>query len=246
MIDTLIIIPVFNEAEIIEKVAEATQLHSSSFADILFINDGSTDGSAEILNLLPEKSERIHVVNKILNEGYGSSLITGFNYALKNSYDYCIIMDCDDQHQPTDLPRFYDIDKSIDLVSGSRYLPESKQMGITPPGDRVEINRRITYLINKYYKLNLTDSFCGFKRYKLSAFKNHTFSVKGYASPLELWSYVYHNHLSLTELAVDRIYITDDRSFGDDLDKKRKRYHYYLKIWNYSHKKYKEIGKVHS
>jgi dolichol-phosphate mannosyltransferase len=241
---TLIIIPVFNEGSVIQKVAKRTLEHSRSFSNILFINDGSTDTSKNELLTLELNHPEIKVINQEINQGYGASLITGIEFAIQNKYEFCITMDCDDQHQPSDLPRFLAFDPSVDLVSGSRYLPNSGVQGIEPPGDRVEINKRITSLLNKKYGLNITDAFCGFKRYKLSSFENHGFSEKGYASPLELWSYVYHLSLSVKEIAVDRIYITDDRSFGEDLDKKRKRYQYYLKVWNRSHKYYAKFSKV--
>jgi glycosyltransferase involved in cell wall biosynthesis len=241
---TLILIPVYNEGDVIQKVAHRTLEYGSSFANILFINDGSTDSSKNELELLKEKYSEIQVLHKPKNQGYGASLISGIDYSIQNNYEYCITMDCDDQHQPSDLPRFREFDPSIDLVSGSRYLPESGIKGIMPPIDRVEINRRITALLNKRYQLSITDAFCGFKRYKLSSFLNHGFQEQGYASPLELWSYVYHFSKSIKELAVDRIYITDDRSFGEDLDKKRKRYQYYLHVWKRSHKIYEKQSKV--
>lgn len=241
---TLIIIPVFNEGSVIQKVAKRTLEHSTSFANILFINDGSTDTSKSELLSLALTYPEITVLNKETNQGYGASLISGIEFAIQNKYDFCITMDCDDQHQPSDLPRFFEFDSSIDLVSGSRYLPNSGVQGIEPPGDRVEINKRITALINKHYNLHITDAFCGFKRYKLSSFQNHEFTENGYASPLELWSYVYHLSRSVKEIAVDRIYITDDRSFGEDLDKKRKRYQYYLKVWKRSHNHYAKMSKV--
>lgn len=241
MKDTLVVVPVYNEEDVVEQVAIESLEHSGTFADLLFINDGSTDHSSSILNTISKKLQHISVIDKKKNEGYGASLISGIDYGIQNGYRYCITMDCDAQHQPVDLPRFRNFQEDIDLVSGSRYLPESGQKGISPPEDRMEINKRITKMINTYYKLSITDAFCGFKRYKLSSFRENGFTEKGYASPLELWSYLYHKNLSLSELAVDRIYITDDRSFGQDLDKKRKRYRYYLQIWRESHRKYGTI-----
>ena len=162
--NTLIVIPVFNEENVIEKVAERTIQFSEKFADILFVNDGSTDLTPQKLTSISNKFKEIYIIQKTKNEGYGASLISGLNFAIEKEYDYCITMDCDDQHQPSDIPRFMSFDASIDLVSGSRYLPESGVQGIEPPKDRIEINRRITAKINIQYNLGITDSFCGFKR----------------------------------------------------------------------------------
>ncbi len=236
-------IPVFNEENVIEKVAERTILFTEKYADILFVNDGSTDLTSQKLTTISNSNKEIFIIQKTKNEGYGASLISGLNFAIEKKYEYCITMDCDDQHQPSDIPRFMNFDPSIDLVSGSRYLPNSGVQGIEPPKDRIEINRRITAKINKSYRLGITDSFCGFKRYKVDSFRNHRFTETGYASPLELWSYIYHFSLLVKELSVDRIYITDDRSFGDDLDRKRKRYQYYLNVWKRMHTKYENMPK---
>jgi dolichol-phosphate mannosyltransferase len=233
--DYLVIIPVFNEKDMLRDVTISTIEHSAQWADILFINDGSTDGSAEIINQLQNEFPDIKAIHKIQNEGYGASLISGFHYGSYFGYKYWITMDCDNQHQPPDLVRFRDFDHQVDLVSGSRYHKDSQSAGIIPPKDRVEINRRITCLLNSRYNWNLTDSFCGFKRYKASAFENAPFQEKGYSSPLELWAYVYSQKLKVCEIAVDKIYVHEDRSFGETLDQKRKRFRYYLETWYKSH-----------
>jgi len=236
--DYLIVIPVYNEAATLERVAAKVILSSAAYANVLLINDGSTDETPEILEHLKAYFGCIGLIQKRKNEGYGATLACGFEYALRNEYKYLITMDCDDQHQPEDIIRFVNEPESIDLVSGSRYLPESGSKGIKPPVERVEINFRITKLLNRKYGWNLTDSFCGFKRYRLSSFSDASFEEKGYSAPMEMWSYVHSKGLSVKEISVDKIYITADRTFGDDLDKKRKRFRYYLETWRRSHRKF--------
>lgn len=236
--DTVLILPVYNEEATIVSVLEKVLTSTYEKMDIVVINDGSSDSTQKKLETKFLQHPKIHLISKSHNEGYGASLISGFNYALQKEYKFWITMDCDEQHQPKDILRFLEVPHNVHLVSGSRYHPLSKVQGIEAPKDRVEINSRITKLLNKVYKLNITDAFCGFKRYFAEAFRNHNFQVKGYSAPLELWSYVKAKNILVAELPVDRIYITDDRSFGEDLDKKRKRFLYYLKTWKYSHKKY--------
>lgn len=230
MKEFLIIIPVYNEKATVYDVALRTIAACHDFADILFVNDGSSDGTDIILNEIQKAHPYLFVHHK-KNGGYGSSLIYGFEFGIEKKYPYLITMDCDEQHQPKDLERFVSYNRKIDVVSGSRYAPKSKSIGIVPPEDRVEINRRITTAINKKYGWYITDAFCGFKRYTTSTLKNFTFTEYGYAFPMEFWAYTKKNNLTLAEIAVDKIYITDDRSFGEDLDKKRKRYKYYLEAW---------------
>lgn len=237
MKEFLVIIPVYNEETTVYDVALHTICACYEFADILFVNDGSTDRTKFILDTLQKEYPVLFVHHKKANAGYGSSLIYGFNFGIKKGYPFLITMDCDEQHQPKDLVRFANYNKKINIVSGSRYAPKSKSIGIVPPEDRVEINRRITTAINKKYGWYITDAFCGFKRYATSTLKNYTFTEYGYAFPMEFWVFAKKNNLSLSEIAVDKIYITDDRSFGEDLDKKRKRYKYYLEAWRKAEKK---------
>lgn len=234
----LVIIPVYNEENAINEVARKTVTNCKDFADIVFINDGSSDNSTGILNNLKTIYPFLEVIHKSKNEGYGSSLITGFNLGIQKKYEFMITMDCDDQHQPEDLLRFYNFDSKIDVVSGSRYMPGSNSSGIPAPKDRVEINQRITLNLNDKYSMSLTDSFCGYKRYRTERIKNHDFSELGYAFPMEFWAYSCKKRLAIQEIPVNRIYVTDDRSFGEDLDKKRKRYKYYLKAWQKAHTRY--------
>lgn len=236
--DALLILPVYNEENTVLSVIEKILTFTYEKMNLLIINDGSTDSTQEKIESKFSKHSKILLLSKLKNEGYGASLISGFNFALEKNYKFWITMDCDEQHQPKDIPRFLEISPNVQLVSGSRYHVLSKSQGIEPPKDRVEINFRITQHLNRIYNLKISDAFCGFKRYSADGFQNHNFEIEGYAAPLELWAYVKWKNLSLTEIPVDRIYITDDRSFGEDLDKKRKRYRYYLKTWMYSHKKY--------
>jgi glycosyltransferase involved in cell wall biosynthesis len=234
----LLIIPVYNEkTAIVPVVSQTLQVIDTKKVKVLFINDGSTDGSYTVLEEVRSKYKFIEVVHKKQNEGYGAALITGFDYGIYEDYEYLITMDCDAQHEPKDLPKFMTIDLQIDVLSGSRYLHSSKSFG-TPPGDRVEINQKLTQKLNKKYHLNLTDSFCGYKRYKTEALYSHDFTEIGYAFPLEFWLYAYSKKLSIQEIAVDKIYLNNERSFGEAIDKKRKRYRYYIEALQRAEDKY--------
>lgn len=231
MKDTLIVIPVYNEAHTLKQVALNTKKVSSSFADILFINDFSTDGSMDIIDELKKDYPDIQCINRVKNKGYGAAMIDGFNFAINYDYKYVITMDCDEQHDPEDLHLFCNESPEIDVVSGSRYMPESKSVGINAPEDRVAINNRITNKLNQAYNFKLTDSFCGFKRYSTEKLKGHNFEEMGYAFPMEFWAFAAKNDFTIKEIPVNRIYVTDDRSFGNDLDNCGRRYRYYLKVW---------------
>lgn len=239
----LLAIPVFNEESNLTLFFESLfPKLPSEISQVLFINDGSSDHSAQLLESVAKKNSIISIVHHTENQGYGQAMITAMNETKNRNHRYLITMDCDRQHRPEDIQRFIDFDLNIDVVSGSRYLPTSRTCG-QPPTDRVEVNTRITKLLNKKYEWQLTDSFCGFKRYNMNRINASLFTEKGYAFPMEFWAYSATTQLSIQELAVSRIYTTDSRSFGEDLDRTRKRYQYYLKVFYQSQKKFQLLKK---
>ena len=225
---TLTTLPVFNEVDTVEAVLAEVLKYSDR---VLVVDDGSTDGTSEIL---ANRSD-ILVVTHEKNQGYGAALITAFNYAIENSYDFLVTIDCDGQHEPQRIPEFIKACEpdEVDIVSGSRYL--KKFAGDSqPPEQRMKINRKITGLMNERLGLELTDTFCGFKAYKVSALSRMTLTETGYAMPLELWVQVVCLGLNVIELPVPLIYLDEKRSFGGNLDDGERRLKYYLEVINRS------------
>ena len=222
----LIAIPVFNEERYLLKVLKEIRLHTN--ADILVIDDGSTDATPGILHLMRD----ISVLRHGQNMGYGQSLIDAFDYAARYGYDWVITMDCDEQHEPAALPEFIAAAQAddADIISGSRYLL-SKSRKDAPPMDRRLINQLITDVVNRNLSLNLTDSFCGFKAHRVSALAKLDLSETGYAFPLEFWVRVAEASLRISELPIRLIYNDPDRHFGGQLDNPNHRLSHYLNVF---------------
>jgi len=119
--DTLLIIPAYNESETIEKVIVKIKKQLPDL-DILVINDGSTDATAEIV-----KNSGAMVISLPFNMGYGAALQTGYQYAQKKNYQYVFQMDADGQHEPKCLNNLVQAIKEnqADIIIGSRFLGES-------------------------------------------------------------------------------------------------------------------------
>ena len=227
----LIAIPVFNERKYVEHVlAQVRRFHAG---DLLLIDDGSTDGTAEYLAGRAGASD-IHLIRHPVNRGYGQSLIDAFAWADRpggRGFDWVITMDCDEQHEPERIPDFVrtiETDK-WDLISGSRYL-ENRLDNDLPPTDRRAINAKITSLLNDCYDLKLTDAFCGFKAHRVSAMRKLTLDIPGYAFPMQLWPQVAHHKLRVTEIPVRLIYNDPNRHFGGLLDDADHRLRHYLNV----------------
>lgn len=220
----LIAIPVHNERTHVESVLARVKKQGY---DILCIDDGSIDGTGE---LLAARSD-IHVVRHPRNRGYGASIISAFKFAAKHGYDWVITMDCDEQHEPESIPSFVRLIETdeYDLISGTRYSDLSLGDDIAP-GDRRAINATITTTLNDLFDWKLTDGFCGYKAHRVSAMIDLKLDEAGYAFPLQLWPRVYGAQLRMVELPVRRIYNDPNRTFGGDLDDAKKRLEHYLSI----------------
>jgi glycosyltransferase involved in cell wall biosynthesis len=215
-------LPVYNEASHVNAVLAEVQRYSS---EVLVVDDGSTDGTAELLS----QHRGIHVVRHDPNRGYGAALATAFEFARRQAYDVLVTIDCDGQHEPQRIPRFVAAAADADIVSGSRYL--KLYPGDTPaPQDRRRINQMITAELNRRLCLNLTDAFCGFKAYRVEALARLCPSEPGYAMPLELWVQAAHAGLRVLELPVPLIYLDEKRSFGGALDDAARRLEYYRQV----------------
>ena len=210
---------VYNEAPYVNGVLDQVRLYSG---DVLVVDDGSTDTTAELL----AARDDICVVTHDQNRGYGAALKTAFDFADGEDYNVVVTIDCDGQHEPQRIPHFIDACRDVDIVSGSRYLKQFTGDS-QPPADRRLINEKITSLLNRRLDLCLTDAFCGFKAYQVAALRQMTFTEPGYAMPLELWVQAVALGLRITELPVPLIYLEERRSFGGTLDAADVRIEYY-------------------
>ena len=219
-------VPVYNEEGSVESVLAEVRRHAAG-ADVLVVDDGSTDGTPRKLARL----EGVRVIRHPQNRGYGAALMEGFRLALSENYDQLVTIDCDGQHEPALIPAFFRaLEEGWDIVSGSRYLPGSGAQGAVPP-DRLAINRQFTDRINRLTGLGLTDTFCGFKGYRVAALGRLHLDEAGYGFPLQVWVEAWRHGLSVVELPVPRIYKPNfQRRFGGELDRPEVRRRYYERV----------------
>ena len=220
----LIAIPVYNEAKHISGVLGRIREHAK---DILIVDDGSTDETAQVLG----EQSGLHVIRHARNRGYGRSIRDAFRYAAWENFDWVITIDCDEQHEPEQLPEFIAraAENDLDIVSGSRYLlPRLPDTWV--PGDRRRINRLLTEEINHRLGLALTDTFCGYKAHRVSAMQQVRLSESGYAFPMQLWVQAVAAGLRIGEVPTALIYNDPNRSFGAVLDNPEVRLAHYRHV----------------
>ncbi|BAS28812.1 glycosyltransferase family 2 protein [Limnochorda pilosa] len=230
----LVVIPVYNESRTLRQVIEATL--GLTRARVLVVDDGSTDGSAEVVEAL--SSPRVECLRHPKNLGYGRALRDGFRVALERGDRFLVTLDADTQHEPAWIPRFLQRIRAagVDVLSGSRYLEPlpAGSRGTIPP-ERLAINREITQRVNAVTGFGITDAFCGFKAYRVEALRGLHLTEDGYAFPLEFWAEAWRKGLEVLEEPVPPVYShTFERRFPGPLDDPEVRRAYYLKVWERS------------
>lgn len=189
--DSIVIIPTYNEKENIEAIIRAvTGLQEHAF-DILIIDDGSPDGTADIVKRLmaEEFKDRVFLVERQGKLGLGTAYIAGFKWALEHHYEYVFEMDADFSHDPKDLPRLYKAcaEEGYDVAVGSRYV--SGVNVVNWPMGRV----LMSYFASKYVRFvtgfPINDTTAGFKCYRrrvLETIDLDAIRFKGYAFQIEM------------------------------------------------------------
>ena len=150
-----VIIPAYNESQ---EISGLIQEIKGQNLDVLVVDDGSTDSTAQIA-----AGAGAIVLRNIINEGKGACLKKGFKYAQVNNFDAVITMDGDGQHLPQDLKSFMRVasNSRSDIFAGNRML-ETKCM----PRIRVITNKFMSWIISILCKQNIPDTQCGFRLIK--------------------------------------------------------------------------------
>lgn len=143
-----------------------TVMHLSMAFDILFVDDGSPDGTAQLIqeqqSVFPN---RIHLLQRTGKLGLGTAYIAGFRWAIAEKYDYICEMDCDFSHTPQDLVRLVEAcQQGADMSVGSRY---TRGGGVVDwPLKRRIMSRGAGIYVNFILSLGVQDATAGFVCYK--------------------------------------------------------------------------------
>ena len=185
----LVIIPTYNEVENAEKIIRAVFALPEGF-EILIIDDGSPDGTANIVKgLMKEFPERLHLIERSGKQGLGTAYLTGFKWALENGCDYIFEMDADFSHAPSDLPRLLKActEDGADMSIGSRYC--NAVSVVNWPIGRILISYFASVYVRKVLGFRIYDSTAGFICYSrkvLETINLDGVQMKGYGFQIEM------------------------------------------------------------
>jgi len=204
MSDSLVIIPTYNEKENIERIIRKVFSFEKAF-DILIVDDGSPDGTAQIVKSLQNKFKGLHIEERTGKLGLGTAYIHGFKWALQKDYDFIFEMDADFSHDPNDLLRLYDTcqEKNNDLAIGSRYTNGVNI--VNWPMSRL----LMSFFASKYVKfvtgLPVNDSTAGFICYRRSVLETinlDKIQFVGYAFQIEMKFKTWKSGFDIIEVPV--------------------------------------------
>ena len=164
---SLVIVPTYNEKENILLIMSAI-LEQNQCLEILVVDDGSPDGTGDLVQAEADKNPRIHLLRRKGKMGLGSAYVMGFKWALERDYERVFEMDADFSHAPTDLNRFLETAEDADLVLGSRY--QNRRISVV----NWDLRRLIlSYGANVYTRivtgLPISDATGGFKCFRREA-----------------------------------------------------------------------------
>ena len=213
MSDSLIIIPTYNEKENIEKILNKTFSLSKKF-DVLVIDDGSPDGTAQIVKSLQEKNKGLYIEERKGKLGLGTAYIHGFKWALERDYKFIFEMDADFSHNPDDLERLYNscIKDGADVAIGSRYVNGVNI--VNWPMSRLLMSFFASKYVKLVTRLPINDSTAGFMCYKRSVLEKinlEKIDFVGYAFQIEMKFKTWKSGFKLVEVPV----IFTDRTEGN-------------------------------
>ena len=189
-----------------EKIVRAVFSLEKCF-HILVIDDGSPDGTADIVKRLmrDEFADRLFLVERTGKLGLGTAYIAGFKWALERDYEYIFEMDADFSHNPNDLPRLYAAchDEGADVSVGSRYITGVNV--VNWPMGRV----LMSYFASKYVRfvtgISVNDTTAGFVCYRRRVLQTLEFDkirFKGYAFQIEMKYTAYRIGFKIKEVSV--------------------------------------------
>lgn len=203
MRSALVVIPTFNESHSIRELL--TSLKSLD-CDVLVIDDGSPDGTADIV-----RTFGVEVIERKGKQGLGSAYRAGFSIALDRGYTYIIQMDADGSHQVEDLQKMMEWIGSADLLIGSRYV---KDGGVANWSKfRELLSKSANFYANLLLSLGIKDTTSGFRIYTSELLKKMeitTIRSEGYCFQIEMTRRAINRGGSVAEIPITFI----ERRYG--------------------------------
>ena len=163
----LTLVVTYNEADNIYRLIPEILKHLPTSA-VLVVDDNSPDGTANAVRAMAERDDRISIICRTDERGYGSAMIAGLQFGIRNDYDSILTLDADFSHDPADLPALLRGLATADVAVGSRYAGGVRVLNW-------EVRRLLLSLAANFYVRSLSGLACidctsGFRAYRATVF----------------------------------------------------------------------------
>ena len=199
----LVIVPTYNERENIRRLVDSV-LKQDGRLELLIVDDGSPDGTGQIVAELEAADRRVHLLEREKKMGLGTAYIAGFRWALERDYQYILEMDADFSHDPAHLQQFLRAIENADLVLGSRYQ-QGRVTVVNWPITRLILSYSANLYARAVTGLPVWDATGGFKCFRRSVLEAIDLSrvrSNGYAFQIEMSFRAWKRNFRIAEIPI--------------------------------------------
>ena len=201
----LIIVPTYNESMNAPVLIKRIFKHIPE-TSILVIDDGSPDGTADIVESLQQEYSDLHLLKRSEKSGLGSAYRAGFAWGLERGYNEMVEMDADMSHRVRDLAKMIEVKKArpeTSLIIGSRWMKDGKTENWSKA--RELLSRTANLYVRFMLGMGVKDSTAGFRIYSADILRKidlNAIKSEGYSFQIEMTRAVYKNGGSIVEVPI--------------------------------------------
>ena len=196
------VVPTYNEAENIEAILKAVAT-SVPEASVLVVDDGSPDGTGELVEKAADANPRVHLLRGEGKQGLGHAYIAGFAWGIEHGYQLFVEMDADFSHDPAAIPDLLRAAAEADVIVGSRYIPGGGVVGWSK--GRHLLSRAGNVYARLILGFRVKDATGGFRCYRrevLEAVDLPDVRSNGYAFQIDMTYRAWRRGFRITEVPI--------------------------------------------